>query len=374
MASAIRTAALLAALLLPTGGLADDFEQGKAAYLANDYSRALGILRPLAEAGDPRAQVTLGMMYDHGHGVSRDGEAATNWYERAAEQDLPAVQHDLAVRYFRGTGIPQNYAKAAYWWQRAAENDLAESQYNLALMLSRGLAIEQDDERAVHWYRAAAEQGHAQAQYSLAVMYAFGQGVDLDYGAAARWFRQAAEAGVAQAQYNLGILYEHGRGLDADPQQARRWYESAAEQGLEQAVQKLAMLPAPAPPAPQAPQADPPPPRDPPTSVAAADGNGSDIRGVEWIAAQDPNHFTLQIATANDEQSMLRFLRRTGLAGDLAYFTSRTNGRTRYAAVYGVFQTIAEAERALAALPEHLQTAKPWIRKFSVIQQIGDQP
>lgn len=218
------------------------YEEGRAAYLDKDYEKALQILKPLAEKGHAKAQVTLGIMYDFGHGVEKDTARAVEWYEKAAAQGNSVVQHDLGVKYFRGDGIPQNYEKAAAWWRMAADNGVAESQYNLGLMYQRGLGFEKDSAQAVIWYAKAASQGHAYAQYSLGVMYSFGQGVQQDYSKALTYFQDAAEQDIAQAQYNLAVLLENGRGTDVDLPSARKWYKKAADAGIEQATQRLASL------------------------------------------------------------------------------------------------------------------------------------
>ncbi len=221
---------------------AASFEEGREAYLAKDYEKALSILEPLARKGHAKAQVTLGIMYDFGHGVERDPVKAVEWYEKAAAQGNSSVQHDLGVKYFKGQGIPQDYGKAAAWWRMAAENGVAESQYNLGLMYARGLGFEQDSGKAIYWYSKAASQGHPHAQYSLGVMYSFGQGVPQDYTKALAYFQDAAEQDIAQAQYNLAVLLENGRGTDVDLEGAKKWYQRASDAGIEQATERLASL------------------------------------------------------------------------------------------------------------------------------------
>jgi hypothetical protein len=48
------------------------YEEGFAAYKRGDYVTALKEWRPLANAGNPIAQVALGGMYTNGHGVPLD--------------------------------------------------------------------------------------------------------------------------------------------------------------------------------------------------------------------------------------------------------------------------------------------------------------
>ncbi|MGQ0658280.1 MAG: SPOR domain-containing protein [Chromatiales bacterium] len=339
-------------------GAAATFEDGRAAYLAKDYARALEILKPLAEAGDPQAQVTLGIMYDYGYGVDKDTAQAINWYKKAAAQGVPAVQHDLGVKYYRGQDVPRDLAEAAKWWRMAAESGLADSQYNLGYMYSRGLGVEQSERDALDWYRKAAAQNHMFAQYSLAVMYAFGKGVETDYARAADLFRKAADQGMAQAQYNLGVLYENGHGVDKDPAAAGKWYRLAADQGLDLAKRKLAAIDAGK------------PASSPPDEDRAPPPTGRTIHREDWIARQDPKHYTLQVISSGNEEALVALLQRESLSGDVAYFRVNADGRPRYTALYGVFETQAAAGVARARLPASLQKINPWIRKFSAVQDL----
>ncbi len=87
----IRRALLAAALAL---GLAvpaaadywSEFEAGVDAYAGGRHAEAVSRFRPLAEAGDDRAQYWLGIMYFEGKGVPQDDVRAYLWLSLAAEQ------------------------------------------------------------------------------------------------------------------------------------------------------------------------------------------------------------------------------------------------------------------------------------------------
>ncbi len=339
---------------------AASFEQGREAYLAKDYQAALEVLQPLAEQGDASAQIALAIMYENGHGVKLDIPTSLQWYEKAANQGLPIVQHDLGVKYFSGRGIPQDYSKAVYWWTLAAKQGVVESQYNLALMYSRGLGLSKDETEAQHWFRLAAEKGHRQAQYSLAVMYAFGHGLRKNEEKALHWFQQAAEQGMPEAQYNLGMFYETGVGTEASQDRAISWYQKAAAQGLERAAQKLTDLGV---------EQRPEKPAEPLTPPARNHASNA-LNGARWIAAQNPDYYTLQLSSGPAESGIIRFLNQYDLGVDSAYFRSvYPSGAVRFTAVYGVFKDLNEAEQALNRLPDALKASKPWIRKFSILHK-----
>lgn len=360
---------LLVLLLATASVAATSYSEGKKAYLAKDYSKALAILHPLAEQGDSNAQVMLGLMYDYGHGVKADQEQAVDWYTRAARQGLPVVQHDLGVKYFQGKGIKRDYGQAARWWQMAADAGLADSQFNLGLMYYRGLGVDQDLNRAAGLFQQAADQGHANAQYSLAVMYAFSQGLEQDYSTALKLFRQAAAENNAQAQYNLGVFYENGYGVEKNLEQARAWYRKAAEQNVVKAAERLKVLTdnetAAAMQTASATEVD-------SSNVAAVQtaSNSAELRRDSWVRNQSAEQYTIQLISLTDEQAVRKYLQDNALTDNGGYIEVMVNSTRRYNAIYGDYASHESAQAAITALPASVQKVKPWVRNFSVLQKI----
>lgn len=89
-----------------------DLQTGIDAYNLGDYATAHEVLRPLAEAGDAEAQVTLGLMYKLGQGVPQDYAKAAEWLRRSAMQGNSAAQGILGIMYVKGEGVPQDYVRA----------------------------------------------------------------------------------------------------------------------------------------------------------------------------------------------------------------------------------------------------------------------
>jgi len=79
-------------LVLTDAARAGSFEDAVAAYKRKDYASAVSLFRSLAEAGDPRAQDNLGLMYSKGEGAPQDYAEALKWCRRAAEQGNPHAQ------------------------------------------------------------------------------------------------------------------------------------------------------------------------------------------------------------------------------------------------------------------------------------------
>jgi len=87
---------------------------------AKRFGDALAILRPLADAGNARAQTRLGDAYVEGRGIPRDDAAAGRWYEKAALQGETGAQVKLAAMYVNGNGVLRNNNLAYVWFGTAA--------------------------------------------------------------------------------------------------------------------------------------------------------------------------------------------------------------------------------------------------------------
>lgn len=107
------------------------------AWLSGNYATAYEVVLPRAEAGEPWAQLRLGIFYENGWGVKRNIPMAIEWYKKAAAQkaegnwaegqmigavgrigyfnqnsDARIAQHHLAVIYMRGVGVEKDLMQA----------------------------------------------------------------------------------------------------------------------------------------------------------------------------------------------------------------------------------------------------------------------
>jgi uncharacterized protein len=138
---------------------AADFEAGVAAVRAGDYGAALREWQPLAEQGNVAAQFNLGLLYENGLGVPRDGATAALWYRRAAEQNDRMAQAYLGEMYAKGLGVPHDDGEALRWFQRAAERGDNASQYNVGMFYAMGRGVAPSYVHAVAWLTVALENG-----------------------------------------------------------------------------------------------------------------------------------------------------------------------------------------------------------------------
>ena len=136
---------------------------------------------------------------------------------RCAEQGNARVQLTLGLMYASGNGVTKDDAEAVRWFRLAVEPGHARAQYNLGTMYANGTGVAEDDAEAVRWFRLAADQGHARAQFSLGVMYTNGDGVIEDNAEAARWYRLAADQGDAEAALALSSPSTRSDQVSAPP-------------------------------------------------------------------------------------------------------------------------------------------------------------
>lgn len=198
-------------------------EMASKAAARGDWSTALGVWRPLAEQGWPRAQANLGSCYAESLGVPYDLDKAARWFTAAAKGgDVVGTRH-LADLYFRGEGVAQDDERAAALFELAAEQGDAQSQDMLSWMLLEGEGVEQDLEAARLWAVAAAEQGVATSMTRLGLFAHDALGMRRDAEEAARWWYEAARRGEADGQALLGGALHFGQGVQQDDRAALIW-------------------------------------------------------------------------------------------------------------------------------------------------------
>jgi len=159
--------ALFLFFLACTAASAADFANGLDALDRGDYGAALKELRPLAEAGNARAQYRLGTMFAMGLGVPQDYRQAANWLNKAATQGNAHAQNELGVLYDVGRGVPADPRQAARWFRKAAERGIGAAQFNLASLYQQGRGVPLDPVEAFAWADAATQLGDLPAQKLL---------------------------------------------------------------------------------------------------------------------------------------------------------------------------------------------------------------
>lgn len=145
--------------------LAEPLQDGIKAVQRKDYPAAVKLLDPLARAGNPVAQLRLGLLHYHGHGVRESDSEALKWFERAARQGLAEAQFQLGNMYAYGLANSDSDPSrlAAQWYFEAARQGHAEARYSLGILFLTGTGVVQSQAEADKWIGLAAAQGHADA-------------------------------------------------------------------------------------------------------------------------------------------------------------------------------------------------------------------
>jgi hypothetical protein len=136
-------------------GLDMDLASGIAAFESKQFSRATGLLSPLAEHGNVEAQYRMAIMAQNGLGMLPNPLLAYSYMKAAATAGLGLAQHGLAFMYMQGECTDKNPAKAVEWFMKAAAQGLVGSLTTLAMMYEEGQGVERNLEEANRLYRLA---------------------------------------------------------------------------------------------------------------------------------------------------------------------------------------------------------------------------
>lgn len=126
--------------------------------------------------------------------------------------------------------------------------------------------------------------------------------------------------------------------------------------------------PAPAPAPTAKPKPSPVPAKVPSATAVKAKPASPSSDGHDWVLAQDPQHYTLQLLGSRDEATVRKAVKGGRLGGNAHYYRIQYRGSDWYVLVYGAFADRAEAARAARKLPGQPGAGKPWIRRMHTVQ------
>ena len=135
-----------------------------------DYHKARILFREQADKDNPLAQYMLGLLYYHGHGVTKNYTTAKEWFEKSAAQNAsPAyAQATLGLMYYEGRGIPQDYLQAEKLLESATEKQHIYAMYLLGIMYLHGQGVTQNSALAEELIEQAASLHNTEAQQARA--------------------------------------------------------------------------------------------------------------------------------------------------------------------------------------------------------------
>jgi len=170
-----------------------------------------------------------------------------------------------------------------------------------------------------------------------------------NYTRARMLYTQLANTDDPVAIFNLGIMEKKGMGGPANPYEAHVLFEKASHLKLVNAYNAIQLA-----------------------SIQPA-GNQRVLviqSPQEWISAQKPNYYTLQLASSTNRKLIEKYYNENQLEGIAGYYVNRRKGEDWYALVYGAYSTVGEANGAIASLPQDLRKWSPWVRKLKDVQRL----
>ena len=190
---------VLASALPVIAGDQETLQKAWTAYNVGRYKETLTLLHPLAQNGNPTAQVLIGRCYENGLGTSQNMETAAKWYALASEQNDVQGTVQLAYCYENGLGVPKDTTKAVALMKKAAEANSAEAQFDMAMYYNAGQhGLPKDFKESFAWAKKSADQGYAQAERFVGACYENGIGVSADQALAKEWYAKAQAKGLGR--------------------------------------------------------------------------------------------------------------------------------------------------------------------------------
>ena len=254
--------------------------------------------------------------------------------------------------------------------------------------------------------QTAARAGDPDAQYALGYMYYYGIGTTNDTQAARLWIDRAAAQGQPLAKRARRMLEKHGTfhapgdqsayasrkrsggrsvSLHQAPADVKEMNTAQPDKPLSNVLpgygkkhpstQKVTETDKPSKPETSTPLSQ----QEMPANhvqqvshsviVAQAQGDNGSAEIINQLMSQSPRDYTLQLMGSHNLQGVKSFIRRNGLTSKVQVYTARFNGETWYMVIYGNYQTLAAARRAIKQLPYNARRLRPWIKSYGIVQK-----
>jgi hypothetical protein len=131
------------------------------------YNNNEAALKPIADAGDPKAQYQLAALYFDGPYAKQLLPNVISLYEKSAKQGYAEAQYYLGVMYDKGRGVKNDDVKAREWYRTAALKNHSIAQFNYAVFLMQGRGGPKNENEAWEWVKKSSSQGYSSAQRAL---------------------------------------------------------------------------------------------------------------------------------------------------------------------------------------------------------------
>lgn len=174
--------------------------KGTSAFDYPGLNAYVGKVRRSAQAGDPGAQLTYGMLLVGLPQLGKTSNAGLPWFVRAAQAGIPLAQFEVGYSLLVGIACARDPVKALKWLHMAADQHDANAEVTLAMGAMKGSPGFGEIAQAKGWLEQAAAQGNQDGELYLSALLA-----------------AAPDSGLRQPQRALGMLQKISHYVADDP-------------------------------------------------------------------------------------------------------------------------------------------------------------
>lgn len=262
------------------------FVEANAAYVKDDYAKALEQFKSADAQGNIYSATRIGMMYYYGYGCTKNVETALEYFQKGALNGCPLAAAWISECYRLGYGVDKDkeyaqklYSKVDSDLRKMCDSGDMAALYFLGYNMVMGIGSEENEEEGVRLLTLACQKGekraavqladcyyngwgveknqettvklllknpnpsNKKAQFLLGKCYYYGNGTAKDLNKAFFHFKIAASLGHGSAKDYLGDCYYNGEGTSVDYVEAAKWYKDAADNnGIGNSAHSLAFM------------------------------------------------------------------------------------------------------------------------------------
>ena len=159
----------------------------------------------------------------HIHRTNDNYSMAMEWFKKASELGNTDALYNIGLLYQNGHGVTKDYVIAKEWFLKGAEKNNYRSLYAIGNLYLKGLGITKDITTAMAYFIKSAILGYSVAMNQIGLLYHNGEIVEKNYELAKEWYLKAINCDDINALCNLGGLYRSQN----SPYQAIKYYIEA---------------------------------------------------------------------------------------------------------------------------------------------------
>ncbi len=112
---------LIVFLVITTNIMANSLDDANKYYNNGNFLKAYELYQVMAEEGNAKAQLRIGIMQLGGEGVSKNLVEGIKWYEMAAKKNHTEAQLKLGLIYYSNNNS-EDFKTSFKWFKKALEN------------------------------------------------------------------------------------------------------------------------------------------------------------------------------------------------------------------------------------------------------------